>query len=54
MEPLLTRVYMQNLITAGEKVLATLRLELVRTLLMQKVKREGGMRREEPERSLLS
>jgi ATP-binding cassette, subfamily B (MDR/TAP), member 10 len=36
-EPLLTRVYMVNTIAAGEKVLATLRMELFRTLLMQKI-----------------
>lgn len=36
-EPLLTRVYMVNIIAAGEKVLATLRMELFRTLLMQKI-----------------
>lgn len=37
LEPLLTRVYMVNVIAAGEKVLATLRMELFRTLLMQKI-----------------
>ncbi|WIA33509.1 hypothetical protein OEZ86_006634 [Tetradesmus obliquus] len=37
LEPLLTRVYMVNIIAAGEKVLATLRMELFRTLLMQKI-----------------
>lgn len=36
-EPLLTRVYMVNVIAAGEKVLATLRMELFRMLLMQKI-----------------
>ncbi|GLI67398.1 hypothetical protein VaNZ11_011584 [Volvox africanus] len=36
-EPLLTRVYMYNVLSAGEKVLATLRLELFRTLLMQRL-----------------
>jgi ATP-binding cassette subfamily B (MDR/TAP) protein 10 len=36
-EPMLTKVYMENMISAGEKVLATLRLELFRVLLMQKV-----------------
>ncbi len=34
---MLTKVYMENVIAAGEKVLATLRLELFRVLLMQKV-----------------
>ena len=29
-----TQVYMYNMLSAGEKVLATLRLELFRTLLM--------------------
>lgn len=37
LEPLLTRVYMVNTIALGEKVLATLRMELFRTLLMQKI-----------------
>eukprot|EP00877_Chromochloris_zofingiensis_P003375 jgi/Chrzof1/13038/Cz07g17170.t1 len=37
LEPILTRVYMVNLIAAGEKVLATLRMELFRMLLMQKI-----------------
>lgn len=37
LEPLLTKVYMSNMAAAGEKVLATLRLELYRTLLMQKI-----------------
>ncbi|GBF88247.1 ABC transporter B family protein [Raphidocelis subcapitata] len=37
LEPLLTKVYMQNAIALGEKVLATLRLELFRTLMMQKI-----------------
>ena len=37
LEPLLTRVYMVNVIAAAEKVLATLRMELFRTLLMQKI-----------------
>ena len=37
LEPLLTKVYDENLVMAGEKVLAMLRLELFRTLLMQKV-----------------
>jgi ABC-type multidrug transport system fused ATPase/permease subunit len=37
LEPLLTRVYMVNVIAAGEKVLATIRMELFRTLLMQKI-----------------
>lgn len=37
LEPLLTRVYMNNVIALGEKVLATLRMELFRTLLMQKI-----------------
>jgi len=37
LEPLFTKVYMQNLLSAAEKVLATLRMELFRTLLMQKV-----------------
>lgn len=36
-EPLLTKVYMYNMMAAGEKVLATLRLELFRTLLMQRL-----------------
>ncbi|KAF5827722.1 P-loop containing nucleoside triphosphate hydrolase protein [Dunaliella salina] len=36
-EPLFTKVYMQNLLSAAEKVLATLRMELFRTLLMQKI-----------------
>lgn len=42
LEPLLTKVYMQNLIHAGEAVLASLRLELFRTLLMQKASRATG------------
>lgn len=33
----ITQVYMENMISAGERVLATLRLELFRVLLMQKV-----------------
>lgn len=37
LEPLLTKVYMTNVTTAGEKILATLRLELYRTLLMQRI-----------------
>ncbi|KAG2498202.1 hypothetical protein HYH03_003955 [Edaphochlamys debaryana] len=37
LEPLLTQVYMYNMLTAGEKVLASLRLELFRTLLMQRL-----------------
>ncbi len=37
LEPLLTKVYMYNMIAAGEKVLASLRLELFRTLLMQRL-----------------
>jgi hypothetical protein len=37
LEPLLTRVYINNVIAAGEKVLATLRMELFRTLLMQRI-----------------
>lgn len=37
LEPLLTKVYMKSLLNAGEAVLASLRLELFRTLLMQKV-----------------
>ncbi|GLC41551.1 hypothetical protein PLESTB_000702900 [Pleodorina starrii] len=37
LEPLLTKVYMYNVLSAGEKVLATLRLELFRTLLMQRL-----------------
>ena len=37
LEPLLTKVYMENVIALGEKVLATLRMELFRTLLMQKI-----------------
>ncbi|KXZ54890.1 hypothetical protein GPECTOR_4g962 [Gonium pectorale] len=37
LEPLLTKVYMYNMLAAGEKVLATLRLELFRTLLMQRL-----------------
>jgi len=37
LEPILSRVYMQSVINAGEKVLATVRLELFRTLLMQKI-----------------
>ena len=37
LEPLVTRIYMINIIAAGEKVLATLRMELFRTLLMQKI-----------------
>lgn len=37
LEPLLTRVYMTQLLAAGEKALATLRLELFRTLLMQRI-----------------
>ncbi|BDA40377.1 mitochondrial potassium channel ATP-binding subunit [Coccomyxa sp. Obi] len=36
-EPLLTRVYITNVCTAGEKVLRQLRMELFRTLLMQRV-----------------
>ncbi|GAX74240.1 hypothetical protein CEUSTIGMA_g1689.t1 [Chlamydomonas eustigma] len=36
-EPFLTKVYMESMVSAGEKVLATLRLELFRVLLMQKV-----------------
>jgi hypothetical protein len=31
------QVYMYNMLSAGEKVLATLRLELFRTLLMQRL-----------------
>eukprot|EP00798_Chlamydomonas_sp_ICE-L_P020428 gene20428-27216_t len=37
MEPLLTKVYMDNVMLAGERILATLRLELFRMLLMQKI-----------------
>ncbi|GFR53209.1 hypothetical protein Agub_g15916 [Astrephomene gubernaculifera] len=37
LEPLLTQVYMYNMLSAGEKVLASLRLELFRTLLMQRL-----------------
>jgi len=37
LEPMLTRVYMTNLLSVAEKVLATLRMELFRTLLMQRV-----------------
>lgn len=37
LEPLLTKLYMSNVIAAGEKILATLRLELYRTLLMQRI-----------------
>ncbi|MEW5307776.1 MAG: hypothetical protein WDW36_010152 [Sanguina aurantia] len=37
LEPFFTKVYMENMISAGEKVLATLRLELFRTLLMQRI-----------------
>jgi len=37
LEPLLSKIYMEELIRAGEKVLATLRLELFRTLLMQRI-----------------
>lgn len=36
-EPLLTRVYIKNMCAAGEKVLATLRRELFRTLLLQRI-----------------
>ncbi|KAK9823874.1 hypothetical protein WJX72_006089 [[Myrmecia] bisecta] len=36
-EPLMTRVYIRNACAAGEKVLAALRLELFRTLLLQKI-----------------
>lgn len=36
-EPLLTRVYIQNICTLSEKVLATLRAELFRSLLLQKI-----------------
>lgn len=36
-EPLVTRIYIKNACAAGEKVLAALRLELFRTLLLQKV-----------------
>lgn len=36
-EPLLTRVYIKHMCAAGEKVLATLRRELFRTLLLQRI-----------------
>lgn len=35
--PFGNQIYMQNVIAAGEKVLAALRLELFRTLLMQRI-----------------
>jgi ABC-type bacteriocin/lantibiotic exporter with double-glycine peptidase domain len=35
--PFQLKVYMENMIKAGERVLATLRLELFRVLLMQKI-----------------
>lgn len=37
LEPILTRVYMSNMLRGAEKVLATLRMELYRTLLMQRI-----------------
>jgi ATP-binding cassette subfamily B (MDR/TAP) protein 10 len=37
LEPVLTKVYMENVMMVGEKVLAALRLELFRTLLMQRI-----------------
>eukprot|EP00208_Stichococcus_sp_RCC1054_P006203 CAMPEP_0206138586 /NCGR_PEP_ID=MMETSP1473-20131121/3425_1 /ASSEMBLY_ACC=CAM_ASM_001109 /TAXON_ID=1461547 /ORGANISM="Stichococcus sp, Strain RCC1054" /LENGTH=706 /DNA_ID=CAMNT_0053532061 /DNA_START=385 /DNA_END=2508 /DNA_ORIENTATION=+ len=37
LEPLLTRVYIRNMCAAGEKVLATVRRELFRTLLLQRI-----------------
>ncbi|KAK9839647.1 hypothetical protein WJX81_003007 [Elliptochloris bilobata] len=36
-EPLMTRVYIRNACAAGEKVLACLRMELFRTLLMERI-----------------
>lgn len=37
LEPILTKVYVEKGLAAGEKVLATLRCELFRILLMQKI-----------------
>ncbi|KAK9862820.1 hypothetical protein WJX84_000045 [Apatococcus fuscideae] len=37
LEPLLTRIYIRTVCQVGERVLAALRLELFRTLLMQKI-----------------
>lgn len=37
LEPYLSKIYMENVMLLGEKVLASLRLELFRTLLMQRI-----------------